>query len=149
MQRTKRANGRLVIKGNTAAGRCLRELLTDYGRGLEHLRDEGTRGLIHSAAKLALEVERLEDASDRGEIVDLEIMNRLINNRRRHLEKLDTLRKRIAPPAAEHQASGWSSPLRRHLHWLEWSDGRSGSREALLAEYSQREARGEFAAEVS
>jgi hypothetical protein len=43
-QRSSRANGRVVVSGSAARGRHLRELLADFGRGLEplHILREGS-----------------------------------------------------------------------------------------------------------
>jgi hypothetical protein len=157
-QQSKRANGRVVVSGRSAEGRRLRELIRAYRSGLP-FEDERTSGLIRSTASIAIEIEKLEDAAGRGEIVNHFALARLVNTRERNLRRLEEMKARGAPerlaPAGRH---GWSSELRRHLHWICWVKDRTGAssygrvpREqfpALTAEYEEREARGEFAGDV-
>jgi hypothetical protein len=154
--RTKRGNGKLGIDGRSTRGRRLHELIRAYGRELD-LEDERTAGLVTSTANLAVEAERLEDASMRGKSVDLELLNRLINTRERNLEKLEAMRtgaRAQAGPSLAGNAPGpgrWPNALARYLHWMSWAEQRCGNasptghlREELLAEYDRREAGGEF-----
>jgi hypothetical protein len=152
-QRTQRGNGKLILNGRTARGRRLAELVKAYATGLP-LEDEHSRGLVRSTAGVALEIERLEGACERGEVIDHLALTRMVGLRERNLEKLEALRVRARPPETT-AAGGWTQPLWRYLHWMVWARERCGDaspkgmrRAELLAEYERLEAEGAFANDV-
>jgi hypothetical protein len=175
-QRSRRANGRPVLKRNSARGRRLAELLEIYGRAL-NLEDETVRGLVVSTARIATEVEDLEGRADLSPI-DRLALTRMIGLRERNLEKLEAMRTgaraRSEAPIAQ-GLGGWTQPLWRHLHFMLWVRDRTGgggdylerarkhpsvvteyerrfkkavNDPAVLAEYEALERQGEFASAV-
>jgi hypothetical protein len=148
-QRTKRANGRLVLDGRSARGRRLKELIQIYSVGLS-LEDGRIAGLVKSTASIAYAAEQLEDAIDRGEVVNHFALVRLVNTRERNLTKLKELKAQAqpAPSPIAKGPGGWSSPLQQHLHLMVWLRHRCGNANsqdpALIAEYGRLEAAGEF-----
>ena len=118
-QRTKRANGRLVLDGRSARGRRLKELIQIYSVGLS-LEDGRIAGLVKSTASIAYAAEQLEDAIDRGEVVNHFALARLVNTRERILTKLKEMKAQARPAEHEPGLGGWSSPLQRHFHFMRW-----------------------------
>jgi hypothetical protein len=150
-QRTKKANGRLVLNGRSYRGRRTKELVEIYGVGVD-LADAQMAGLVKSTAVIAFQVEQLEDASERGELIDLELLNRLVNTRERNRVTLKEMRTQVRSHSPEHATGGPAAltALQRHLHYLAWTRGRSKhyakgvNDPELIAEYDRREAQGEF-----
>jgi hypothetical protein len=160
--RSRITNNGLFLRGvdpRSSVARRFRDLARAYGAGLDD-RDEAVRALVRDAAAAGIELERLQAAIARGDPVDRLEFGRLMNARRRHLEKLDAMRSRAQPPSTKHAKGlgGWTQPLWRHLHQMVWLRGKCGSavmkgispdrRSELLAEYDEREAAGEFASAV-
>jgi hypothetical protein len=157
-QRSRRRNGKLVADGRSATARRLRELIEDFGFNID-LASEEARAAVVSTARLAVEAEDLGDANDRararGEPVDGSQYATLVNARDRGFARLKELRAQ-ARPSIEHELApgpgGWSNALARHLHQLVFFRDKCGDanppqgklRDELLAEYAERERRGEF-----
>jgi hypothetical protein len=113
-QRSKRANGKLAISGNSARGRRLRELIRIYSEGLDP-EDEKAAALVRSTASVALKAEQLEDALDAGEPVDEAALARLIRLRENNLSRLAAKKAEASPPEAEVEGAAALKRLRTFL----------------------------------
>jgi hypothetical protein len=149
--RSKRANGKLFnVDARSSRGRRLTELIAAYS--IDHdLKDERTAGLIKTTAAIAIQIEAMEHAIDRGDPIDNFAFARLVNTRERNLSRLREMKAQNRPTVAR-DPSGWSSALARHLHFMGWVNecrGPTSFAEAIndpawKVEYERREAAGEF-----
>jgi hypothetical protein len=87
------------VHPHSAKARRYRDLARSYGEGLS-LDDERVRALVKDAASAAIMIEEMEAAMMRGDGIDKLEFNRLMNARRRHLEKLTAMKAQTSPPGA-------------------------------------------------
>lgn len=126
-----------MMDGRLRDARRLKQLRGEFGAGIG--RDHP---LAITAASLSLQVERLQDKSDRGEEIHAAALAQLVEARSKVIRQIGALRRSLAAPAAgaggkravgqmneygDHDGAypkeppvGHSSWLRRHLHRMRW-----------------------------